>query len=133
METKPKHTPEPWDHEDGYIIEKDNGEYGYQIAHVNHPNTDFPSEEIEANAARIVECVNAMAGIGAPIEFMNQIKSIKADDVLNAMKERDELIGLLQNLEGILESNGTITPKSIIRTAIQIAIGKISADKISNI
>lgn len=97
------HTPEPWAYENGYIIQQDGGEYGYQIAHVKHPYSDFPDDEIEANAARIVACVNACAGMGDPEatingmryeldRFRTGISDAENREILELKADRDELL-----------------------------------------
>lgn len=57
-------------------------------------------------------------------------KYIKTDiDLKDAIQQRDELFGLLTNIEQILETNGTITSKSIIRSSILIALGEDPKEK----
>jgi hypothetical protein len=70
----PKHTPEPWELNkttDGLSITSKNGVivhcYSVSISDYNH---DIP----KANAARIVECVNAMAGIDDPKKWVEEMK-----------------------------------------------------------
>jgi hypothetical protein len=90
-----KHTREPWECFRGYIIQKDGGEYGYQIAHVNHPVSDFPADEIEANANRIVECVNAMENIEDPKklrETWGAIQELELDAYFKLKEKYDALI-----------------------------------------
>lgn len=121
METKPKHTPEPWTVREFYN--------NYVITHgVNDIVLEVNNEH---NSKRIVECVNAFEGVENPSEWRT-IQGERIRENVSLKQERDDLKGLLKELDNILESNGNITPKSFIRTAIQIATGKISVDKNSN-
>jgi hypothetical protein len=70
-----KHTPEPWELNkttDGLSITSKNGVivhcYSVSISDYNH---DIP----KANAARIVECVNAMTGIEDPKKWVEERKA----------------------------------------------------------
>jgi hypothetical protein len=59
-------------------------------------------------------------------------KYLKNDiDSKEAIQQRDELYGLLTNIEQILDTNGTITPRSIIRSSILIALGEDPKEKMS--
>jgi len=69
-----KHTPEPWELNkttDGLSITSKNGVivncYSVSISDYNH---DIP----KANAARIIECVNALAGIDDPKKWVEEMK-----------------------------------------------------------
>jgi hypothetical protein len=73
------HTPEPWSilgNEHAYTIVAK----GCVIADVFPPDPECagPSteEEAEANAARIVKCVNAMAGIERPEDIYKDIQNM---------------------------------------------------------
>lgn len=44
-----QHTPGPWAYENGVIIQKDGGDFGYQIATIDHEFSDFPKAVIDAN------------------------------------------------------------------------------------
>lgn len=71
---KQKHTPEPWQLkglQDDCVISRD-----------YHPIADFWNtwlvglkEEAKANAARVVSCINALAGIPDPAKFVAKAKS----------------------------------------------------------
>lgn len=86
-----KHTPEPWttkvyeENETRLLgpVEEDGNRHW--IGDIIGPLSN------EANAKRIVECVNAMQGIDHPVELMSLLRGIKGEDVLKAVKERDEL------------------------------------------
>ena len=45
-------------------------------------------------------------------------------DVVRIEDQRDDVIGVLENIEAILASGGTITSKSVIRGAVLLALGK---------
>lgn len=62
-----QHTREPWEYDDGNIIQEGGGDYGYQIAIVDHPHSDFTQEVISANGRRIVACVNACRGASTEV------------------------------------------------------------------
>ena len=85
-----KHTPEPWVATDR-AIKRDNGfGYGEIIANVPGGNTSGPffvqsNEECEANARRIVACVNACAGMEDPVAEIEKLR-----------RQRDELLGLVR-------------------------------------
>lgn len=83
------HTPEPWSFiecED-YVFEID-GQNG-NICEVR--STNMTNDFDEANAKRIVECVNAMAGIENPVEFMEVVKKLELDAYHKMKAERDEI------------------------------------------
>jgi len=85
-----KHTQEPWAATDR-AIKRDNGfGYGEIIANVPGGNTSGPffvqcDEECEANARRIVSCVNACAGMADPAAEIAELK-----------RQRDEFVGLME-------------------------------------
>jgi hypothetical protein len=59
-------------------------------------------------------------------------KYLKNDiNLIEAIQQRDELFGLLTNIEQILETTGTITSKSIIRSSILIALGEDPKEKMT--
>ena len=123
METK--HTPEPWRVEykntGSYIFSKEPNLLLLSMSHTQSTMT------CNHNASRIVECVNAMAGIDDPMEhraFFDSIQHLELDAYAKMKTERDDLIAVLTNIDAILESGSTITPKSLIRGAVCIALGK---------
>lgn len=84
-----KHTPEPWV-ATGRAIKRDNGfSYGEIIANVLGGKTSGPFfvqsyDECEANAIRIVGCVNACAGMEDPAAEIDELK-----------RQRDELFSVI--------------------------------------
>ncbi len=101
-----KHTPEPWEvahynkeqgELDGLVIWspvhslQDNGKY-LLICHVTEEDTR--TELDRANAERIVECVNAMAGIEDPKkhrETWDAIQHLHLDSYHKLKEEHDQL------------------------------------------
>lgn len=81
-----KHTPEPWCNPYGTVVILGNNEGGFDIS-------GCPSAK--ANAARIVACVNACAGLDDP---QAAIELMKADHLraLKAEAQRDELLAALR-------------------------------------
>lgn len=114
METK--HTPEPWvaDHR---LIKSANEEVGFL-------NSEHDFEEAAANTKRIVECVNACAGIPSEILTSPNRKHDAFFEAIELEVKNKELIALFQELEHILSCGGTITQKSVIRGAILLVLGK---------
>jgi hypothetical protein len=56
------HTPEPWEVRDGMVIKAVGDDGAYVAAAVRAP-AGHSKEQADANARRIVACVNACAGI----------------------------------------------------------------------
>ena len=109
---RPLHTPEPWrviraDDPDAYLLYGDTGDC---IAEM--PNPDRQGVE-HSNPYRIVECVNACAGMDDPaaeIEKLKQLSYLYAQAVLTAGELRDQNTALRANqqvladaLENLLE------------------------------
>ena len=70
--TRAKHTPEPWN-----FTPPDGVERG-MVGSSTHPwiceLDDFDTAESEANAQRIVACVNACTGIADPVAALEAVK-----------------------------------------------------------
>lgn len=82
-----KHTPEPWEvYNEHYITASDE-----KIACQFFDRMDYYYSNKDANAARIVECVNALAGIENPAEWVKRMKKIEVilafDDLKMAQNE----------------------------------------------
>lgn len=103
-----KHTPEPWD---DFAFEIYDAEKNI-IADCGYSDDVWGKTQCKANAARIVACVNACAGIEDPeatIPALNDLadKAIELtadvnikEMVINQLKaERDELIRILKVVE----------------------------------
>ena len=96
---KDKHTPEPWEVTDKRFIRQSSGRR-HVVARV------VGSEEMEANARRIVACINACAGI--PTEGLE--KTRLGSDVLLEMhkisQQRDDLLATLKAVTSIAHCGG---------------------------
>lgn len=87
-----KHTPEPWIAIDRAIKLNNGFGYGETVANVPGGNTSGPffvqsDEECEANARRIVSCVNACAGMEDPAAEITELK-----------RQRDELFAVISTI-----------------------------------
>lgn len=69
--TEPKHTAEPWIHDDYQDCHTITNQGGDQLAEMFSVNTDNCGE---ANAQRIVDCVNALSGIKDVPGFMEKME-----------------------------------------------------------
>lgn len=95
-----QHTPEPWGY-DGYTgigaISSDQFNDGYFTAEVMGPDK-------EANARRIVACVNALEGV--PPEWLEAFRTGNVKNVLQDLatvtKQRDELLAVLDKAESAI-------------------------------
>lgn len=111
MSYKTQHTPEPWACNESINTTVDVIEItaendfktiakiqAYEFFHCSIPETN-------ANAARIVACVNACAGINEPAEHIKRLEELYddlhavQDEARKTQKQRDELLQALQNLE----------------------------------
>jgi hypothetical protein len=94
MSTETKHTKEPWArNEHGYIY---GGNPSYVIGHI--------SQESEANARRIVACVNACAGISN-----EQLEDDRLDVFLQALRISTLEAHLAESKQRIIYSEHTCT------------------------
>lgn len=93
-----EHTKEPWKHTPGTYVTDDNG--------IAVCRVDFgcrTGAEATANMRRIVECVNAMAGIDNPQEWVDNARFYSHETVSAIVRERDELAEVLQEAVGIID------------------------------
>jgi hypothetical protein len=108
----PKHTTEPWVIHDVSINQKELQLYGAGRQYIgtiegimyNHANT-------EANADRIVACVNACAGIPTedlPLVLPRQQADIGklVSDYRKTQAQRDEALALLKEMERVVRNSG---------------------------
>ncbi len=80
--TELKHTPEPWDFNSDKILGTVIRSEGLILSKMRV----LEGIDHEANAARIVECVNAMANIENPKEWVDKVKeAYTAIDITNAL------------------------------------------------
>lgn len=103
-ESTATHTPEPWHHNkataviwaETFDIEKYNGnDANVCIISRQHVKED----EAEANAARIVACVSAMAGIPNPESFMEVVKQLRLDEAITLQVRVESLRALNAELD----------------------------------
>lgn len=91
-----KHTPEPWEAYDNSVYWEILSE-GHSLVSVfdnrYHP-VPVTKESTAANAARIVACVNAMAGIEEPQAFRDSLQKLSeyADKASEMFAEKDAKI-----------------------------------------
>ena len=132
--TDQKHTKEPW-----RVSNNELGFADFDILtekHVGYPNVGIARlvdecfsdyklgsvalhiEEVRANGKRIVECVNACAGIENPKDFIAQLDAVT--------KQRDELREFVIVLKRIVEPNVSKGLADDIDTAIARAKTKES-------
>lgn len=113
-----KHTPEPW-----VIDPRDNdirsSKGDWLIASLGY---GLPKNATEANAARIVACVNACAGLIDPEVVLKCMRAVTADDLdaeaIGKLKlERDELLRLVtlfkEDYERFMNGSGESHPEDI--------------------
>lgn len=89
-----KHTPEPWMISSGLLIcDKDAKVIANSCAFMGIESIELPLKECEANAYRIVACVNACKGIST--EDLEQ--GVLLQGLINSLKEsRKELLEALK-------------------------------------
>lgn len=97
-----KHTPEPWntDAKSGFHCDIHDGLNDDMICRT----FDDPTDELngEANARRIVACVNACAGIGT--EYLEHFGATTFNDFKRVKHQRDELLAALEDAATSLET-----------------------------
>ena len=123
-----KHSPEPWEIDDEYVQQGD-----VAICHVLSIDSDIEGDWVrgpitEANARRIVACVNACAGL--PTE---QLESSPPGGILNGVAgliaQRNELLAALEIIAASEEFHGDSfvcdfgTLQGVARAAIAKAKG----------
>lgn len=92
-----KHTPEPWILETARVYNPGNEiseELSLAIVNLKDPRNTFSRKHAttdKANAKRIVDCVNAMAGIKDPIEFVEIVRKLELDAYQQVKAERDHI------------------------------------------
>ncbi len=119
---KPTHTPEPWNLVfnpalDVFVRDKN----GLILAKMRA----LDGIDHQANAARIVECVNAMKGIEDPKAHLSNIEyqKEKAKQERNVAEERyEDLRALVNSLIQLVDEGPIIGPKSIIVQALRKTI-----------
>jgi len=123
-----KHTPEPWRASKTGRIKTNHENVVFSDTIFTCKDTLHPDEFEElaiANAKRIVECVNACAGIPSEILTSPSRKHDAFFEAIELEAKNKELIALFQQLDDILSRGGTITENSVIRGSILVVLGKI--------
>ena len=77
------HTPEPWEARSIGISRKDNHNGPILACYVNTAQRYIGVKEAEANASRIVACVNACAGMEDPAAEIERFKAQRAELVMD--------------------------------------------------
>jgi len=119
-ETKPTHTPEPWYFEEYSGLFEIQTEPGYTCHNILDKDQD---PNAEANAQRIIDCVNACAGI-ENLQVLTAIfkaaKGLRTTELITELtQQRDELLAAL---EDIFSATNTFSNKGIdINTQANIA------------
>ena len=125
------HTKEPWKLQEGFcnVYALSNGESGLttHIAKANDAQVSGGLIEAEANARRIVDCVNALAGIENPAAFVEAARGMadKADDALQALVGVDRLLHQYGLMQG--EDCPAIEPLRAALTALRATLGEDAA------
>lgn len=98
-----EHTKEPWQFNGSAVIAKIKCSHHHTIAELRH-QLFMTDREAEANARRIVACVNACAGVpNEELEFDN-VQFIKAlHERRELRQQRDELLAALKEFSGVWE------------------------------
>lgn len=94
--SKTNHTPEPWKAKENFISSI-SGKY---IGSLHGSGTSLSEDRDNAN--RIVQCVNAMAGIEDPSKLrqtFEQVRYLKLDAYPEMEKERNELLAWKKDAE----------------------------------
>lgn len=129
--TNPKHTPEPWK-----VVININDKSTYAIDGSNPRSRYVADDLLEADADRIVACVNAMAGIEDPQllrETMDYLVPKQAEDRRELQSENDKLFTALKNLVHALKHRApTLMHPSIIHELVEaekVLAGASAAEK----
>lgn len=130
---KTEHTPEPWRVELVNHALGDTGDYE-GVVEIRSGDAKRPmieiwddSDEAEANARRIVACVNACAGIPTDdLEHGDIAKALKifALDSATFRRQRDELLAELEELSLYVAYNGDDWVQKKARAAIASVKGR---------
>lgn len=106
-----KHTPTPWTYtgtvdyshvQQCQLVLQSKANNAANIAKII-PCAGMTAEEVEANAKRIVECVNAMAGIADPVKFRETWEAIKHLELDAYEKAKEQLETCQSMLREVVE------------------------------
>ena len=148
----PKHTPEPWNYggsitgcgfstyinaAGGGVIgsagDHDTRCGGLHVMYASRFYNDDPAKQAQANAARIVACVNACAGMADPADHIERLKDLAhgvlPESLPTIRAQRDELAAVLRTIEKALSdqfvSSEILDENSPIRDAMRDALAKV--------
>lgn len=117
-----KYTPGPWNkHGDeiGYKSHHDDQSYGMFV-----PIGNIFGDNCEANARRIVACVNACSGIQTDLlEALPDFEKAGVQTINQVMLQRDELLAALHDLLADYD-NGVTDTESVLLAKCRAAIAK---------
>jgi len=117
-----EHTPEPWDGKEIPLTAAGLARAGLGIVFTNHPAT---RDEAEANARRIVDCINACAGV--PNDWL---ESALPGSLQNARDERDMY---KQQRDKLLAALTEIAELDILKHHHAYAIAKGAIEEIESL
>ena len=109
-----KHTPGPWAHRNGRIYQADR-----DVLTIANISRAFDGNFSEANARRIVACVNACRGLSTDELERFGLASAFGTELIELEKQRDQL---LESLEFLL-ADADLVQKQCLR---EIGIGLIN-------
>jgi hypothetical protein len=105
-----KHTHEPWKYQEGFanVYSFSNGDWGttQHIAKMNNEQIPGGKDEAEANAHRIVACVNACQGLGT--EWLEQnkiIDNLRTDEQLPPTDTEAMLTQVMERIDSLEAEN----------------------------
>ena len=127
------HTKEPWlcDKRTVYALNKN----GFNIFSAVVQDCHAGNSELEANAHRIVACVNACEGIET--DELNAYRVVSAKEYLKIERQRDELLAALEAVQAVADNsdgvagwhmNGDIAKWDDLLPEIDIAITSVKDD-----
>ena len=95
------HTKEPWlcDKRTVYALNKN----GFNIFSAVVQDCHAGNSELEANAHRIVACVNACEGIET--DELNAYRVVSAKEYLKIERQRDELLAALEAVQAVADNS----------------------------
>jgi hypothetical protein len=105
-----KHTPTPW-HSSTFEVYDENEQI---IADCGYSEDYFTEDGCKANAARIVQCVNACEGLDDPERYFRQMTESGVlalwNDFESLRAEKAELIEALKRFRNYLVDNNDVLP-----------------------
>ena len=120
-----QHTPGPWVVTDDFIRGTDSGNFpnGYEyVAKVSTEYLDSPIDRKNANARRIVACVNSCEGINT--DYLEHFGATTFNDFKRVKDQRDELLAALEAMFGKYGSKNPALDDEVTAQA-RAAIAKV--------